>query len=342
MQDIVVVSLFDGMSGGRIALDGVENINVLRYYSSEVDKYAIKVADNNYPQDEEYRLGDITKIDGGKVLASIKDDFGDNVDILLIGGSPCQGFSMAGNINGSVTTDGEEVTTLKRYLELKEARFEFDGQSYLFWEFVRLQKEINPKYFLLENVRVTKKWIEMFNETMGVEPTRINSSLISAQNRDRYYWHNFGDITQPTNKEVSLQNILEPYSGDGNLVDRSVKPGVAKNIREQHDNILKSKKAFYQMSCTSGFQDNKVGLTKTPCLRAGNNATYVFDSSIKAYRKLTPLEWEHLQTIPANYTLVLNEKGKQLVSNTQRYKMIGNGWTIGVVSHILNHINKEI
>ena len=117
--DIVVVSLFDGLSGGRIALDRTPHLNVMRYYSSEVDKYAIQIADKNYPQDTEFRLGSVVDIDGHSLLSEIREEFGD-VKILLIGGSPCQGFSMAGKLKGSSTKCGQDVVALEQYLDLKE------------------------------------------------------------------------------------------------------------------------------------------------------------------------------------------------------------------------------
>jgi len=423
-MNVVVVSLFNGLSGGRIALDGVEHLNVLRYYSSEVDKYAISVADYNYPQDIKYKLGDVTKVDGVALREEIKRDFGD-VKVMLIGGSPCQGFSMAGKMKGSSTKCGKEVTTLNQYLTLKEMGFEFDGQSYLFWEYIRIREELKPDYFMLENVKITKKWLPMFNEAMGVEPVLINSALVSAQNRQRYYWCNW-DVEQPQDKGLVIRDILEDgiadlvknqgkevyrpdikkshclmardWKGFGNqamtgvrlcelkdfnkdstchhiadatdikgnesikrvyaesgkaptvttmqgghrqpkvLIDSSIKPCVAKNIREQHKDIENSDKDFYQMKCDSGWQDNKIGLKKTPTLRAGNSSTYVKAEAV--YRKLTPLECERLQTLPNNFTSMgLDANGKEVkISNSQRYKMIGNGWTTDVVAWVLGFI----
>jgi len=174
---LVTISLFDGLSGARVALGRVKGIEVLRYYSSEIDEYAIKIANKNYPQDEPYRLGDVTKIDGHKLLKEIKKDFGEDVKIFLIGGSPCQGFSMAGKRKGSSTECGVNVVTLEQYLELKKEGFKFNGQSYLFWEYKRLQNDINPDWFLLENVMVGKKWLPMFNAAMEYDALYFNSNL---------------------------------------------------------------------------------------------------------------------------------------------------------------------
>lgn len=208
------------MSCGRISLERA-GIEVDKYYSSEIDKYAIKVADYNYPQDAKYRLGSVI---------DLTDDQLDTMKIdLLIGGSPCQGFSLAGKLQGSSTKSGVDVTSLEQYLGLKEDGFEFDGQSYLFWEFVRVWKRVNPKYFFLENVKITKKWLPMFNETMGVEPICINSALVSAQNRVRYYWTNIPGISQPEDKDITLRNILEPqeivYDSEPAIIREATKKG---------------------------------------------------------------------------------------------------------------------
>ena len=334
--EVVVISLFDGLSGGRIALEYVPNLSILRYYSSEVDKDAITVANKNYPKDSKYRLGDIRQIDFTTLLNSIRTEF-PTAKLLLLGGSPCQGFSMSGKMNGSATKDGIDVVTLEQYLDLKQKKFEFDGQSYLFWEYIRAMKVLKPDYFLLENVKVTGKWLPMFNSAVGVEPIFINSNLLSAHNRPRYYWTNIPGVAVPTDTHVNLQHILEPNIGTP-LIDKSVKPSVTVNIRRDHSLIQSSTKPFFTMKVLSGFSDNKVGLSKSPCLRAGNSSTYVWTGS--TYRMLTPLEWERLQTLPDDYTLVLDKDGKQIVSKTQRYRMIGNGWTIVVISHILRFIKQ--
>ena len=419
-----VLSLFDGMSCGRIALERA-GIEVDNYYSSEIDKYAIQVADKNYPQDTSKRLGSVIDLDE-EYLKSLDID-------MLIGGSPCQGFSISGKLKGSSTKCGKDVISLEQYLQLKEEGFEFDGQSYLFWEYVRIWKVIKPKYFFLENVRVTKKWLPMFNEAMGVEPIMINSALVSAQNRIRFYWTNIPNVTQPDDKGILLKDILD-YS----VEDTHIKPSVNKNILDQKDEIKAGKNGFHQLRCDSGFQDNKVGVTKSPTLRAGNSCTYTqirpceprefksgstchhaatatdikgnesikrvyadtgksptlttmqeghrepkvlcvpeatkkgyieiqdgdcFDATFitsktrrgrnmkdkcncltaanydymryehPTYRKLTPMECERLQTVPDGYT--------NCVSNSQRYKMLGNGWTIDVIAHIFKGLKNE-
>jgi DNA-cytosine methyltransferase len=203
-----VLSLFDGMSCGQQALER-SGIKVDKYYASEIDKYAIKVTMANYPNT--IQLGSVTDVDGYKL---------DKID-LLIGGSPCQSFSFAGKRKGMSTKDEQEILTLEHYLKLKAEGYEFEGQSYLFWEYMRLLNEIKPTYFLLENVMMGEKWEKVLTKAIGVKPIMINSALVSAQNRKRLYWTNigmkqsglFGDlesiIEQPKDKGILLKDILE-------------------------------------------------------------------------------------------------------------------------------------
>jgi DNA (cytosine-5)-methyltransferase 3A len=168
-----VLSLFDGMSCGRIALERL-GIQVDNYYASEIDKYAIQVSQANYP--DIIQVGDVTELDTSTLP---------KID-LVMGGSPCQGFSFAG----------------------KQLAFD-DPRSALFFEFVRCVKELKPKYFLLENVRMKKEYLDVISEYMGVEPIMINSALVSAQNRVRYYWTNIPGIEQPEQRGMVLRDILE-------------------------------------------------------------------------------------------------------------------------------------
>ena len=170
---INVLSLFDGMSCGQIALDRL-GVKVNKYYASEIDKYAMTIAKKNYPNIE--HIGDVTQVDGTKL---------DKID-LMIGGSPCQGFSFAG----------------------KQLNFS-DPRSALYFEFVRLLKETKPKYFLLENVRMKKEFQAVITKDLGVEPIMINSSLLSAQNRVRLYWTNIPNVTQPNDLGIVLKDIIE-------------------------------------------------------------------------------------------------------------------------------------
>ena len=208
---MIVLSLFDGMSCGQIALKEL-GAHVERYYASEVDKFAIAQTQLNFP--DTVQLGDVRNIDARKL---------GHVDLLL-GGSPCQSFSFAGKRAGMSTKQNEEIYTLDRYLELKQAGFEFEGQSYLFWEYIRILHELretNPNvFFLLENVEMGKKWEKVLSEAIGLQGVHINSALVSAQIRKRMYWTNIRiaqttggdwitDIPQPEDKGILLRDILE-------------------------------------------------------------------------------------------------------------------------------------
>lgn len=205
-----VLSLFDGMSCGQLAISRL-GLSYDNYFASEVDKYAMKVTMANFPNT--IQIGDVRE-----VKASL---FSDTPITLMMGGSPCQSFSFAGKRKGMSTKDNIEILSLEQYLELKENNFEFEGQSYLFWEYVRLLNEVQPKYFLLENVMMEERWEKVITKTIGVHPLDINSSLVSAQNRRRLYWTNiglepqglFGDleqtIGQPKDIGIMLKDILE-------------------------------------------------------------------------------------------------------------------------------------
>ena len=203
-----VLSLFDGMSCGHLALDRM-GVKVDNYYASEIDKYAIQITMANYPNT--IQLGSVVNIDGTSLP---------KID-LLIGGSPCQSFSFAGRRKGMSTKDEQEILTLEHYLQLKEEGYEFEGQSYLFWEYMRILNEVKPTYFLLENVMMGEKWERVLSKAIGYNPVEINSALVSAQNRRRLYWTNigmqpmglFGDlesiIKQPKDKGIYLKDILQ-------------------------------------------------------------------------------------------------------------------------------------
>jgi DNA-cytosine methyltransferase len=196
------------MSCGQQALNR-SGFKIDKYFASEIDKYAIKVTMSNYP--ETIQLGTVVNVNGFDLP---------KID-LLIGGSPCQSFSFAGKRKGMSTKCETEILTLEHYLELKNEGFEFEGQSYLFWEYMRLLNETKPKYFLLENVVMGEKWEKVLSRAIGVNGIHINSALVSAQNRKRIYWTNigmqpsglFGDlesiIKQPKDKGILLKDILE-------------------------------------------------------------------------------------------------------------------------------------
>jgi len=342
-----VLSLFDGMSCGRIALDQL-GIPVETYYASEIDKYAIQVSQANYPDIEQ--VGDICNLD--------PKDYKD-VDLMLAG-SPCQGFSFAG----------------------KQLAFD-DPRSALFFEFIRLLKAIKPKYFLLENVRMKKEFLQVISEqvsacypeiTFGIEPIFINSSLVSAQSRQRYYWTNIPNIKQPEDRGIVLRDILETEPDNfTTMSDKFVKRNGDKNCmidqnKEKASNLsameyVKNGRQGDYLACDDngkplvvggafrgraydkdGKRMDKNGIsvanktTQMLELRKDNKSnaiTTVGKDSVVAHedltwRKLTPLECERLQTVPDNYT--------NHVSNTQRYKMLGNGWTVEVIKHIFKNM----
>lgn len=207
-----VLSLFDGMSCGQIALKEL-GFKINKYYASEIDKFAIAQTKLNFP--DTIFLEDVRQVDVSTL---------EPID-LLIGGSPCQSFSFAGKMNGMSTTTNKEVLSLEQYLQLKKDGFEFQGQSYLFWEYIRILRDIqkyNPDvYFLLENVKMAKKWEKVLTDAIGINGVLINSALVSAQNRRRIYWTNiltrkadiFGTIEnaipQPADKGLEIRDILE-------------------------------------------------------------------------------------------------------------------------------------
>lgn len=268
-----VLSLFDGMSCGQQALERA-GIRVDKYFASEVDKYAIKVTMANYP--DTIQLGDIRNVHSFNLP---------KID-LVIGGSPCQSFSSFGDNSG------------------------FNGKSGLFYEFVRVLKEINPKYFLFENVNMKKKWQDVISNELGVKPIEFNSNLVSAQNRDRLYWTNIKFIL-PENKNIYLKDILED-----------------KEFR-------KIPNCFYakwgnEMRINKGL--NWVNNLKSNCLTTKNCHTnqYLLNEDKTLCRLLTAEEFEKLQTVNVGYT--------SMVNNTERYKMLGNGWTVDVIAHIFSYI----
>ena len=375
-----ILSLFDGMSCGQLAIDriGIKNYT---YYASEIDKYAIQIARKNFPNT--IHLGDVTSIKSANLP---------KID-LLIGGSPCQGFSFAG----------------------KQLAFD-DPRSQLFFEFVRLLKELKPKYFLLENVRMKKEYLDIITKYLGVEPVLINSSLFSAQNRQRYYWTNIPFNKNIVDKGIILKDILETNPDEvvkmsDKFVNRQMKNVKGKcfidETKHKASNLsameyVKNGRQGDYLACDYDGKPKQVGIAvdinghdilkrvyspegKSPTITTMNDGNrepkvvcgrmigrYKIDgkrqdhkgsiagkstqmlelrkdqktnnlSTVQKdnvltkndlyWRKLTPKECERLQTVPDNYT--------EGVSNTQSYKMLGNGWTVDVIAHIFNNLTKE-
>ena len=320
-EGINVLSLFDGLSCGNIALEKA-GIKVNNYYASEIDKYAIQIANKNYP--DITQLGDVLGVKG-KDLPKID---------LLIGGSPCQDLSFAGKGKG---LEGD--------------------RSSLFYQYVRLLKECKPKYFLLENVRMKQEYQDIISDLLGVQPIKINSSLVSAQNRVRLYWTNIPNVTQPEDKGILLKDILlddaeEPMLSNIYCGFKEKKPRVHTNksitIRaasgggaipsiklKQHINnesVTKQGKSYALTASYNGAvawnSVQKKQRTMIPVELSDKKDPNTYNG-IK-YRKLHPLECERLQTIPDGYT--------SGVSNTQRFRMLGNSWTADIIAHLFKGI----
>lgn len=290
MNPITVLSLFDGISCGRVALQRA-NIPVDKYYASEIDKYAIKVTQNNYP--DTIQLGDVKNV-WARNLPKID---------LLIGGSPCQDLS----ITRSKTREG-----------LKGKR------SGLFWHYVRLLRTCKPKWFLFENVAsMSTENVRIISKLLGAWPVFIDSNCFSAQDRPRFYWTNIPvsvkdlkecglklkDIMQGEVPEKYFYNCSFDYLGD--------KKVCATLHINGHDILKRVHSPNYKCHTLT-------------CCRGGNLQKKVLDGN--RVRKLTPLEYERLQTLPDNYTLG--------ISDSQRYNCVGNGWTVDVISYIFSFMEK--
>lgn len=274
---INVLSLFDGMSCGQIALNRA-GIEYDSYYASEIEESPIKVTQHNYPNT--IQIGDVTKIKGSDLP---------KID-LLIGGSPCQSFSNAGKGEG------------------------FDGKSGLFWEYVRILKEVKPTYFLLENVKMKKEWEDVISNELCVRPVLINSNLLSAQNRPILYWTNIPGVTIPKDKNIKLKDIL--------------------NVSYEFKPLTKwffSKWGDRQKIDTLRTIDSE----KSFCLTTNksHSKNYYLNKDKTMARMLERDEVERLQTIPNGYT--------EIVSKTDAHKMIGNGWTVDVIAHIFKNLKQN-
>ena len=280
-QPIKVVSLFDGMSCGQIALNRI-GVNVGEYYASEIDKPAITVTKDNYP--DTIHVGDVSK--AGLHNLPYRPT-------LMMGGSPCQGFSRVG---GQLAFD--------------------DPRSVLFFEYVRLLKLLDPDYFLLENVRMARKHQDVISEYLGCEPVEINSSILSGASRPRLYW-----------TDIPFSPI-EPIDVDmKSLIDWN---DMSHNSANWHK-WWASKKGYRLDKKYSAILND---VDKAICLIANHRKNWdgnLVRNPLGLLRFITPVEGERLMTVPDNYTAA--------VSNAQRYKMLGNGWTVDVIAHILRGMN---
>lgn len=308
-----VLSLFDGMSCGRIALER-GGIKVDNYFACEIDKYAIQVSKHNW--DDIQHLGDVTKLE---VYCLPKID-------LLIAGSPCQGFSFAG----------------------KQLNFE-DPRSKLFFEFVRILKDIrryNPDVlFFLENVKMKKEYQDVISDALGIQPISLNSLLVSAQNRERIYWTNIPFYGQPQSTGKIISDILDVNVSSKHYLKNSYNSVLKldteklrlaelfKNLKPanptitgpycisqiENDTPSKRSRQTDRLYCTS---------SKSPCLTASGASRIKFDcgsANPSDWRYITRTEAEKLQTVPVGYTAIVSEE--------QAFKMLGNGWNVETILH---------
>jgi len=361
-----ILSLFDGISCARVALERAE-ILVEEYYASEIDKYALQISQKNYPDIKQ--LGNVQSI---APTEPITEWLGE-ID-LLIGGSPCQDLSIA-----------------------KKDRKGLDGErSGLFWEYVRILKEVKPKYFILENVNsMPKEAKELISKTLGVEPVMINAAFVSAQNRKRLFWTNIPNVTLPEDKGILLKDILEEkvdekyivkgcasrtfprYKKDGEQRVKQIETRSDEKANAmtsvsgdsmvrigqigkggQGDRIYSPEGKSVALSALGGGRGAKTGLYRIEKEPHGTALDYYNDTIVpngkakvlgtnpqsttavagqlvndnSIIRKLTPIECERLQGLPDNYT--------EGISNSQRYKCCGNAFNVDVVAHILKFIPK--
>jgi len=327
-----VLSLFDGMSCGQIALSRA-GIEISKYYASEIDRNAIKVTKKNFPKT--VQLGDVRDITYRDGILYIKDEkYTVGKIALLIGGSPCTNFSFSGNRKGMSTKENVEILDYASYLENKEAGFEFIGQSYLFWEYLRLLKEIKPDNFLLENVQMANKWEDVLSKAIGVVPISINSSLVSAQNRTRLFWTNIANIKQPQDKGILLNDILEKDK----TWNKAVILGRRLNKEGKRKDMDKTVPLVQCLEVRATNRDKSNCLTTvakdnvlTP-LAIGRHSD-VYGKKLP-HRVYSLKECCRLQTISDNYC--------DCVSTSQAKKMLGNGWTVDVIAHIFKNIEKKV
>ena len=277
-RKMIVLSLFDGMSCGQIALNRA-GVKYDRYLASEIDRHAIEVAQRNYPLTE--HIGSVV---------DLKTESLPKVD-LLMGGSPCQSFSIAGSCQG--------------------VRTGFEGKSGLFWEFARVLRETNPTHFLLENVVMKKEWMKVITDEVKVEPREISSSVFLPQARRRLYWTNI-PFEEPAQREYDARDIIE---GDGFPSSCDMR------------RFFRRKEVFNTLTATY-YKGIRAANRPAVSLRES-----CLDDDREAHRMLTPEECERLQSVPSGYTAG--------ASKTQRYKMLGNGWTVDVIAHIFKPLARK-
>lgn len=342
-----VLSLFDGIGCGLLALKRC-GMTVDAYYASEIEHNAIKVAQKNNPIIVE--IGDVSEISyKNGVLYTPRGNYSVGKIDLICGGSPCTNFSSIGYANGMSSGD-IEILSLNQYMELKKQNVVFDGQSYLFWEYCRLLNEVKPEHFLLENVVMAKKWEDIITNSLGVPPLKINSSLLSAQNRPRLYWTNIQGVQQPKDKNIVLDDILCKNADTKDVsycltVQRSFPKLIAKygQIPERFNAYNASE--LRNKACTLSRGSMITSSCATLLFVKVKNGVHTVKNGILNEKYKTPLkdgkynlrklnltEIERLQNLPDGYTYLPD------ISEQKRIEMIGNGWTVDVISHIFSHM----
>lgn len=294
-----VLSLFDGMSCGQIALERA-GIKVDKYYASEIKKHAIKLTKEHYPNT--IHIGDVTKVsykDG--ILYTENGDFKIGEIDLLIGGSPCQNFSIA-----SITQLGLQ-----------------GEKSKLFYEYLRILKEVNPKYFLLENVKMKKESEEQLNNYMGVKGIHINSELVSFQTRPRIYWTNIPNVKAPEDKNINFQDYKD--------TDYEYCKQFKVNRTPSREKMWNNGNGRYASlgGCKNVTNSKKVGCVTRKQDRSPNSGLIEFDDFC---RFLTRREIELAQTLPIGYT--------DSLTYGQMQDLCGDGWTVDVIAHIFKNIKE--
>jgi DNA (cytosine-5)-methyltransferase 3A len=309
-----VLSLFDGISCGREALERAR-IPISNYFSSEIEPNAMKVSKANWP--DIIQLGDV---------CSIKTEDLPEIDI-IIGGSPCTNFSSQGAASGlykgMMTSCNKPIVNLNQYLEFKEQGVDFFGESFLFWEYVHLIKKLKPKVFLLENVMMNSMNQHVISEAMEVAPIHINSSLLSAQKRSRLYWTNLAVNNLPRDKGIFFGHIKDNNPENWKFV--------TDQFLEKRANRTEKWQGTYE---DFDLADDK----KVPCLvQVVNNRKLprvpMRVDGKDTFRVLTAIEGERCQTLPDNYTSAIN-------SAQNRLAVLGNAWTVDVITYILLHYPK--
>lgn len=292
---INVLSLFDGIGCGRIALERV-GIEVGNYYASEIDKKAIEVIDYNYPKTK--HLGDVTKWKLWDIDFSKID--------LLLAGFPCQSWSLAGKQKGINDERGQLVYSMTGIL--------------------RKIREVNPNVkFLFENVKMKPEYLDLLNEEIGVYPLRINSKLVSAGLRDRYYWTNIDGVVEPGDKGVMLRDVLE--SGK---VDRDKSLCITKRYEGYSGSQSYLRRRYFGKSMGQAVFENCDPSSQKEMWKQDDRKEY--PESMGQIRSLTTLECERIQTLPEGYVT------KAIGDNMKAKGIIGNGWTVDVITHIFSFI----